>query len=290
MVLDTLHVLGERFEAKRVARPAVAYLLSEMEAGGLWRFYGRHQVLPYDLDSTAVTLRALGRWGEPVDYVAAAKLIESQRDAGGRFYTWVLDQSSPLRSLLVDPRSFLLRLLGEPRSLFRRRPNVIDPVVNANVFGFLASVGLAAPETERFLVARAQDTGALDGSGYYVHPECFAYALSKACELTGSSHALRVATAAFVERLTRARSLEWDTPPFLTIRLAAASLRLPGGAVDLSRTAEVLVGLQRPDGSWPWGEAWAAAVWPAGTSRPLYGSPALDVALALEALGRCATS
>src|SRR5439155_13368481 len=85
--------------------------------------------------------------------------------------------------------------------------------------------------------------------------------LSKACELTGSSHALRVATAAFVERLTRARSLEWDTPPFLTIRLAAASLRLPGGAVDLSRTAEVLVGLQRPDGSWPWGEAWAAAVW-----------------------------
>src|SRR5207253_8824152 len=53
MVLDTLHVLGERFEAKRLARPAVAYLLSETAPGGPWGASGRHADLPDDLDSSA---------------------------------------------------------------------------------------------------------------------------------------------------------------------------------------------------------------------------------------------
>src|SRR5262249_55726037 len=153
----------------------LAYLLDEMEGAGYWRFYHCSPPLRPDLDSTSLALLALRRGGVSLDYVRAAGRLRSHQDGTGRFHTWASDTAP-----------FLERLFRNPRALFRPAFNVVDPVVNANVIGFLRAVGLDAPEAGRFVLAYAGTAERANGSPYYLYPECFAHASSRTTEATPS--------------------------------------------------------------------------------------------------------
>ena len=107
----------ERARAMR-ARTA-AYLVDTMEYPGLWRYY-RH--LPLDLDSTTLGSLVIGNHPWMVLGRNVARIL-ANRDAEGRFMTWLLGGDEP-----------------DVASLFRIEA---DPVVNANVIAWLGD----RPET-----------------------------------------------------------------------------------------------------------------------------------------------
>ena len=276
LVLEALRGLGAEFDTGRLVQRALAYLRAEMEDGGVWRFYRCDPPLRPDLDSTTVALRALRSAGVALDYGAAADRLSACRNVAGCFRTWV-----------GAPPSLRQRLHASPRGLLRRRFNPVDPVVNANALAFLQAIGRAAPRVEQFLLRWARASRALGASPYYLHPECFAYALSKVAESRPRAGAIRAAASALALRLLDAPPDARRGQPFLLARRLAAVRRLGLERPGLSAALETLASYQRTDGSWPWREVWTAVRWTAGTPRPLLGSPALETAIAIEVLAQC---
>ncbi|MEQ1727574.1 MAG: hypothetical protein ABL982_04260 [Vicinamibacterales bacterium] len=276
LVLDALQRLGPAYDVGRVIERAAAWLLAEMEEGPSWRFYRCEPPLRLDLDSTSVVLRALRHAGVGLDYRAAAQRLDGCRTVSGRFRTWV-EQRATLRE----------RMRTGPRGLLRPRFNPVDPVVNANVVAFRQEVGRPSPGAERFVRAWARSRNAFGASPYYLHPECFAYALAKVAGYRAGGDALRTEAEAFVTSLLGRPRARTSEPAFLLGRRLAAALRLGLAVPDLDRAMETLSACQRADGSWPSGAVWTAVRWAPGAPRPLLGSPALETAIALEVLARC---
>src|SRR4051812_16804770 len=85
---------GHRVED--VKRRALDFLASEMEFGGVWRYYGRTQFkhcrVPPDLDDTACASYALLSNRRPVPN--NRWIFEANRDQKGRFLTWILPDSA----------------------------------------------------------------------------------------------------------------------------------------------------------------------------------------------------
>lgn len=119
-----------------------AYLLSEQERSGLWRYWARdaemHGYTPPDADDTACCSLAVGGAMQE----ANVRLLLANRDPAGRFYTWFL-----LRPEIFDPRyRWALRNERTPRVRARRKelwanseasPDDVDVTVNANVIRYL---------------------------------------------------------------------------------------------------------------------------------------------------------
>ena len=250
--------------ARAICASTRAYLADTIEYPGLWRYY-RH--LPQDLDSTALCSLVLGThpWillGRNVPRILA------NRDAEGRFLTWVLAEDEPN---VVSP--------------FRVEA---DPVVNANVIAYLGD----HPETgkaQRWLEALIAE-GNLEGTSKW-YPDTVAIYYATARAVTRARPALDRLRPILADRILDLRDGNGEFGNILQTAQALSALHDTGslGKIDAKRQAERIMTSQREDGSWPELLAFGdqSLKWGA-FGRIGHGSEAVTSAFCIEALERLA--
>jgi hypothetical protein len=278
----------QSLEFARHVHPGVAgmiergcrFLLSEMEPGGLWRYWSRKNarsaIIPPDLDDTACISHALKANGfsvPPNQY-----LFLDSRDAKGAFYTWLYKPDSYRKLLLW------LRTRGRAFSHRREiwgwtRKEDVCAVVNANVLTYLGET----PETSRALtylkevILQGRENQAIV---FYAHKLSLYYALSRAY-FCGVS-ALSDVKSTIVERIMELRLSDDSFGDELLTGMAICSLLNLGQVhTELGRSVEFLLSTQQPDGSWKRIPAYGGPPLPT-----TFGSADLTTAICLEALAR----
>ncbi len=224
-----------------------------MAGPGLFGYYGSRnlQSFPVDLDDTACVSFALGDRHPLTASRANEGTIMANRDAFGRFYTW----------------------LGLPRE-----GNDIDAVVNANVVCYLGERA-DMQATSRYLVDTIRSDRASDSYVYYLDDMALYYAVSRA--YASGVDSLAGAGEAVVDKIAQRQRRDGSFGDELQTAWAICSLLSFGywDRVAIEEGAHLLMHRQREDGSWP---ALAAYLGPA----PFYGSEELTTGFALEALAR----
>lgn len=277
----------ERATVDDMVSKAAAFLAAEMEFGGVWRYWStrqhKHARLPPDLDDTACASYALQLIGRRPPRNAWAFL--SNRDAAGRFRTWLLPNPCNRWNL----RFAVARAVGERQARERIRdvrvpasedarfrvmhidPDDVDPVVNANVLLYLGERSETRPALD--FIARAVRERPGPPSAFYEDPLTLDHAVARAFRHSAPALAgLREPILARIER--RAAQSAALTPLHAAMALSALLTFDP----DAARTGELLrniLGAQRPDGGW---DAYAF--------YNVWGSEELTTAFCLEALAR----
>ncbi|MEX0812533.1 MAG: hypothetical protein WD048_09985 [Chitinophagales bacterium] len=122
-------------KVKSITGKAAQFVRSQMEAGGLWRFYPHNGLFkfntPLDVDDTSLASFLLTKCG--VDFPDNKKLLLKQIDKRGNFYVWFL----PRFKYLSMP-GFLLRLVADLRYslpiFFAMKGRTDAPLINYNDF------------------------------------------------------------------------------------------------------------------------------------------------------------
>ena len=238
-------------EAPEVAVPrqrALRFLRSQMEPGGLWRYWTAadpmYEEIPPDLDDTSCVSALLHGHGIP--FPDNRELIRGFAGKQGLFQTWVGHD--------------------EP----------IDCLVNANVLYYFALRGEELSGVCDELSRRAA-AGARPGcSAYYEPALAFAYFVTRAA-MEGGARCLQPA----VDSLRRALpSLEVPADPLDEALALGVAVQLEScGDAERALAARLAAG-QRADGSWP------ARPFFRGPGPSYFGSPALTTAMAAEALAK----
>ena len=284
---------GDRIEEAKGR--ALEFLASEMEFGGVWRYFGRtrfkHCRVPPDLDDTACASYALLRNRRPVPN--NRWIFELNRDQKGRFLTWILPDS---RAGLLSPQR-LRQFVGDQQAEGRRRrapqpahvtnprfaelardpisPDDVDPVVCANVLLYLGE-DASTEATKAWLIETVREAKQ-DFSIYYKDPAILYYAVARAMYhgCSGLGVLRDVIVNRICEDLARSESLD----PLRAALFASTLLMLDRKNRHLNELTENILRAQQVDGSWP--------------ARPYYsgpeefwGSPQLTTAFCLEALAR----
>ncbi len=238
--------------AVRVMRARVAtYLRGEREGAGLWRYWASqaalHDYTPPDADDTACCSLALGDGS-----TANVPLLLSNRDAAGRFYTWML-----LRPHIRSPR-YRWALRRERSATVRARreelwtnseasPDDVDVTVNANVIRYLGPA--LAPSDAVEWVASVVEAGQEVEQDHWYRSRTSLY------------RSVAIAAAAGVERFAGLRDLivrriVHDPGPTsfrndLELADALRVLRVFGAPEsDIAHLVGSLLERQQPDGSW----------------------------------------
>ena len=203
-----------------------AYLADTAEHPGFWRYY-RH--LPQDLDSTSLCSLAIRTHPWMLLGRNLPRILANQ-DREGRFMTWVLEDDEPdvVASFRIEA----------------------DPVVNANVIAYLGD----RPETRRaqeWLVSRISEDSLEGSSKWYPDTVTVYYAVTRA--MLRAQSALDRLRPILADRIL---GLHEDREAFgnvLQSAQAVSALHNIGSldSVDTERLAEMFMGLQREDGSWP---------------------------------------
>ena len=251
--------------ARSICDAARAYLAGTVEYPGFWRYY-RH--LPQDLDSSALSSLVIGThpWillGRNVPRILA------NRDADGRFMTWVLTEDEPD---VVPP--------------FRIEA---DPVVNANVIAYLGD----RPETrgaQRWLEALVNE-GNLEGSSKW-YPDEVAIYYATARAMHRARPALGGLGPVLADRVLGLRDGKGDFGNILQTAQAVSVLHHIEALerIDAERQAARLMGAQREDGSWPELLAFGDQSLKWGAVGQIgHGSEAVTSAFCIEALERLVT-
>lgn len=285
-VLDALaHVRGAQVDD--LVHKASAFLAAEMEFGGVWRYWStrdhKHARLPPDLDDTACASHALEIAGRRAPRNAWAFL--SNRDAAGRFRTWLL--RNPRNRW--DLRFTVARALGDRQARKRVRsvpvpasedarfrvmridPDDVDPVVNANVLLYLGE----RRETRSAIdfVADAVRNGPDGSSAFYEEPLALDHAVARA--FRHSVPALGALREPILARIQRRAAQPAALPALCAALALSALLTFDPGAPVAGELLRTILGAQRPDGGW---DAYAF--------YNVWGSDELTTALCLEALAR----
>ena len=252
--------------ARSICAAARAYLAGTVEYPGFWRYY-RH--LPQDLDSTALSSLVLGT--HPWIFLGRnVPRILANRDAEGRFMTWMLTEDEPD---VVPP--------------FRIEA---DPVVNANVIAYLGD----RPETRdarRWLEALVAE-GDLEGSSKW-YPDEVAIYYATARAMRRARPALEGLRQVLADRVLGLRDGNGDFGNILQTAQAVSILHETGTLerIDAKRQAARLMGSQRVDGSWPELLAFGDQSLKWGAVGQIgHGSEAVTSAFCIEALERLVTT
>ena len=248
--------------ARSICAAGRTYLAGTVEYPGFWRYY-RH--LPHDLDSTTLSSLVIGThpWmllGRNVPQILA------NRDAEGRFMTWLLTADEP-----------------DVVSRFRIEA---DPVVNANVIAYLGD----RPETRdaQLWLESLMTEGDLEGaSKWYPDTVAIYYAIARA--MMRVRPALDRLGPVLADRVLGLRDGSGDFGNILRTAQAVSTLHDTGGLdrIDANRQAVRLMGSQREDGSWPELLAFGDQSLKWGTVGQFgHGSEAVTSAFCIEALER----
>ncbi|HEX3462791.1 MAG TPA: hypothetical protein VHS78_01890 [Candidatus Elarobacter sp.] len=288
-VLDGLAEIDRALVADVVAK-AVAFLRSEMEFGGVWRYWStrnhKHARLLPDLDDTACTSYALKKAAgfRPRNEWA----FRSARDAEGRFKTWLLPRSPgsatwtfwPARAVgIVQARLVTKVRTPEPEDprfgVMHIDHDDVDPVVNANAVSYLGERPDTLPAI-RFVIETVLEERA-GWSGFY-HDRLALYH-SAARAFRHAAPGLSVVREHVVARIEH-RYREGQPLDHLQTALAASALLTFAPASPLAaELIERIAETQRPDGGWD-----------AVLFYNAMGSEELTTGLCLEVLGRAVRS
>jgi hypothetical protein len=248
-------------EVQALTSKALQFLETEVEHGGLWRFWSSrspmHRMVPCDLDSTCCASFALRLYGRAMPENRG--IVLGNRAADGRFYTW-------LRPDLADAATFLLW------SLWSGQSDDIDPVVNANAVLYLG-------ESAETAAALQYLSDVVETSRYYEDPLAVYYMLARAAAFSAPS--LLSCGGALVSRVL-SRSREALSPLQDALSLATLLRCEVDVSPALACFVDRLIRTQATDGSWP-----AAALF--RDPARFYGSRELTTALCLEALATYAS-
>ncbi len=251
--------------ARAICDAARAYIANTIEYPGLWRYY-RH--LPLDLDSTALCSLVI----ETHPWMLLKRNIQqilANRDADGRFTTWVLTEDEP-----------------DVVSRFRIEA---DPVVNANVIAYLGD----RPETrdaQRWLKALVTGGNLEDSSKWYPDEVAIYYAIARAMQR--ARPALDSLGPALSDRVLGLRDGSGDFGNILLTAQAVSVLHEAGSLdrIDVMRQVDRLLSTQREDGSWPELLAFGDQSLKWGAVGQIgHGSESVTSTFCIEALERLAT-
>jgi len=265
---------------------AIAYLLAEMEFGGVWRYWStrqhRHALNPPDLDDTACVSHVLTAAGVRIPDNLWA--FRGSRDPSGCFYTWL----QPPRFRWRYPSFAVLRAAGERQARRRVRGvpvpadedprfreshinlHEVDPVVNANVVLYLGERAETRAATEMLIRVVSDDDPPFVN---YPDPLALYHAVARAAR---SSAQLATAREAVVARVLRRSKRDGALNPLQAAWAACALLTFDRQSKHLRDLLGAIVSAQRADGGWN-----AFAYY-----DRVFGSEELTTATCLEALAR----
>ena len=261
-VLYSLNFCVDMPAAEAVRERAAAYLVRQQDGPGLWRYQGKEDRVPPDVDDTSMAWAALKRAGRSTS-PEAFNAVRASRNADGLFNTWVGDPSTWSH---IDSRE-------------------IDAVVNLNA---LLLFGLVQENFEVVcdnLLKRVEDDSFRRGSIYYPSPLAFTLALSRAYAdgrvdcLKKAVPKIREVTLALQER-----DGGWGTD-YETALGVLTLLNLGERGAPAERAIALLVSRQMPDGGWALSTIYTGAdTWTYG--RYIYGSRDATTAFCVEALAK----
>lgn len=278
-------------EADPIRSRALAFLVDQMEPGGLWKHWPRghpHQhTLPPDMDDTACASAALRLGG--LSLPDNRRLILANRARSGLFYTWFTPRWE--WNAARGHRRIVWAQLRHPAVLYMfftrtsARPGDVDAVVNANAVHYLGIGPDTAPVVEHLLEILRSGTES-ESDKWYENPFAIWYFVARAI-----GGAMPEAAGLLEDKLTGTRPAH-----ALDAALAACALmychRSPGQAA-----IEALLALQQANGGWPRGALYfggrlrgkKGAFDPPHPDTPRWGSEELTTAFCLEALARWRT-
>lgn len=275
---------------------ALDFLDSEREPGGIWRYYSsrqfKHRRVPPDLDDTCCVSFVLRQCGRRVP--ANKQLILANRDASGRFGTWMIPTART--GILFR----LARAAGDLRARWRTPdkpaefrnvprfstdtdpvfPDEIDPVVNANVVLYLGESDETSAAIS-YLISVVREQREADTAIYYPHPLSLHYAIARAID-----HGVRSLAVVNRELTGSAEAILSEGEPRLTPMTAALGATilqiLAPGSPAIPPAVEFILNSQYSAGHWR-GEAFYRG------PLEFWGSDELTTAFCIEALARYAT-
>ncbi|PHR74619.1 MAG: hypothetical protein COA67_00660 [Lutibacter sp.] len=129
--------------SKKMIENAIQFLLSEMEANGIWRYWTKqhqyHGNIPPDLDDIACVSSVLKQ--NNITFPNNEKILLANRNNNDLFYTWIVPRLRLPKGL--SHWKVAMREGLKPFNLYyfwklnESKPNDIDGVVNANVLNYL---------------------------------------------------------------------------------------------------------------------------------------------------------
>jgi hypothetical protein len=255
LVLHSIRTTQAVAACEEMLSRGLAYLLSECEPPGVWRFFGKGSEIPPDMDDTSCCLAVLKELKAPsIDFCGLCDFMLRFRHSSGLFYTW----------------------MGVPHLY-----NDVDPIVNANALFLYSLVGRPLADVARRLTALIREM-VLDRSGlrspYYLSPSSLLYSL---CKVAGACEPNPLADAEpWMSRLLR--GLPECSDALDSAMMLNASIHLDIEDRGSSLAASILR-QQNPDGSWgPVAFFTGPQVQP-----PVYfGAAELTTAFCMEALAK----
>ena len=275
--------------AEEIVRRSAGFLVDQMLAGGLWKFWNRgsggFSFIPPDADDTsciAALLRKIGPGG-----ICPAGVLLGNRNSQGLFYTWIL----PRWRHALYPSAWLplckaRQITARQRDFFSAGEDPpdregIDAVVNANVILYLGECRQTEP-ARAWLAQVVKSDRETSSDRSYQSSYALYYALLR-CEENGLSFArpLLKQAALKLEKLLCSSVLGTIDP--LEAGLSACVLSSHAAHSECYRALILkLLGAQRDDGGWP-----AKAFYFGGYKRVrAWGSAELVTGFCVEALGR----
>ncbi len=282
------HVGGDRVAP--LVESAARFLISQMEFGGVWRYWTsrqhKHRRLPPDLDDTACISFALLRAGVRVPRNDWA--FRGARDAAGRFKTWLF----VTKRHRFDPWFALARFVGSWQARLRTRSvetpasedprfrvmridrDDVDPVVNANAVLYLGERPDTLPAIAFVTETVLADTATR--SLYYEDALALYYAVARAAR--HASPRLAALREPIVSRIVARWNGAERFNPLQAAMAASALLTFEPACDALDELLRLIARTQRDDGGWdayPFYNVW--------------GSEELTTGLCLEVLARAAS-
>ena len=206
------------------------FLFRTMQRPGLWRYWPQ---IPPDVDDTAICSLAVGA-RTLLLFGSNIEPILSNRDAEGRFLTWMLGPGLP--EFTPD----------------------ICPVVNANVISYLGdrTETRAAQHWLETLIEERREVGQ---SRHYIEPMNLYHAVARASCLAAPAFARLRPT--LVSRIVERREDDGMFGDPLYSSLALLALDMLGALQweEMRPTLAQLLEAQRPDGGWPGGVHYVAS-------------------------------
>lgn len=257
---------------ERICSRAADFVERHVEPAGVWRYLTRadpfRDSLAPDVDDTALASLLLRERGR--DVPRNTRLLMSNRDPEGQFYTWITAQGRwhvNIGRWRVLARQFRHRhRMREYYTTSAARVTDVDAGVSANVLLYLGAGGNGALARNLLDIVRTRSEGASDR--WYSGPFTLWYLISRALRPIAPD-----AGAVLVERIASER-------PATPLQHAhAICVLLDWGAHPPDDWIDALVDTQLPGGEWPrepvytaWDEEW--------------GGEATTTAFCIEALAR----
>lgn len=280
MAVSLMRVPG----AERICSRALDFIERHMEPAGVWRYLTRadpfRDSLAPDVDDTALASLLLRDSGREVP--RNTRLLLSNRDRDGQFYTWITSQG---HWQLHPGRWRVLAHLWPHRERLREyytasaaRVTDVDAGVNANVLLYLGGDRNEALARSLLDIVRTRSEGASDR--WYSDPFMLWYLISRALRPIAPE-----AGPVLVERLAGER-------PQSPVQLShAICVLLDWDAHPPEEWIDALLATQRPGGEWPRERVFGSSTESAESpDRPVWieenGGEATTTSFCLEALAR----